>query len=363
MKPLLSLLLLTSLFFVSCGDDDDTPTTPTLEAPTTYTFDNVSYDGQLSRLAQLVELKSYMVTAQNGDVLNADRLKAMYANEAGSDFSRTYEKDIRSKTFEIVREDFDTYLELLAQNSTSTTPAAAGVAGLSVSPDGEKTYLLNENGVEYVQIIEKGLMGACLYYQGTSVYLGSDRMDVDNEVVEPGEGTAMEHHWDEAFGYFGVATDFPSNTDGVVFWGDYCNDRDADLQTNSIMDAFIKGRAAISANNIVERNEQIITVREKWDLISASTAIHYLNVGLANPDDQARRFHGLSEAIAFGYSLQFNEETRMDRNDVASWLEGFAGSSEITEMNLYNTTDTQLEEARRVLAEAYDLDSSLAATL
>ncbi|MFK8058287.1 MAG: DUF4856 domain-containing protein [Saprospiraceae bacterium] len=360
MKPLLTLLLLTSFFFISCGDDD--PVTPTLEVPTTYTFDNVSYGGQLSRLAQLGELKSYMVTAQSGEALDADRLKAMYANEEGADFSRSYEKDIRSKTFEIVRENFDTYLELLAQNSTSTTPASSGVAGISTSPDGEKNYVLNENGVEYIQIIEKGLMGACFYYQGTSVYLGEDRMNVDNETVEPGEGTAMEHHWDEAFGYFGVATDFPSNTDGVVFWGDYCNDRDADLQTNSVMDAFLTGRAAISAKNLTVRDEQITTVREKWELVSAATAIHYLNGGLANPDDQARRLHAISEAIAFGWSLQFNEATRISRTEVNSWLEGFAGSSVITEMNLYNTTDAQLEEARRVLVEAYGLESS-AATL
>jgi len=328
-----------------------------LEVPEAYTFDNVSYAGQLSRLAQLGELKSYMVTAQSGDVLDADRLKAMYANETGADFSRAYEKDIRSKTFEIVREDFDTYLENLAANSSSTTPASSGVAGLSISADGEKTYLLNENGIEYVQIIEKGLMGACFYYQGTSVYLGSDRMDVDNETVEPGEGTAMEHHWDEAFGYFGVATDFPSNTDGVVFWGDYCNDRDADLGTNSIMDAFLTGRAAISAKDLVKRDEEIQTVREKWELVSASTAIHYLNSALENTADNTRKFHALSEAVAFGWSLQFNEATRMSRQEVEAWLTGFTGSSTITEMNLYNTTDAQIIEARRVLAEAYGVES------
>ncbi len=357
MKSLLSLLFLATVFFLSCTEGDPVDITETLEIPDTYSFDNVSYSGQLSRLAQLNELKSYMVTAQEGDVLDANRLKAMYANEAGADFSRTYEKDIRSKTFEIVRADFDTYLEALAQNSASTTPASQGVAGISSSADGQKSYVFNENGIEYIQIIEKGLMGACFYYQGTSVYLGSDRMDVDNEAVEPGEGTAMEHHWDESFGYFGVPTDFPSNTDGVAFWGDYCNDRNALLGTNAkIMDGYLTGRAAISAKDLTTRDAQIEIIRENWELVSASTAIHYLNSALENTDDVTRKFHALSEAVAFGWSLQFNEASRLSRQEVSTWLTGFAGSSEITDMNFYPTTDAQITEARRVLAEAYGLE-------
>jgi len=358
MKTLLSLLLFTSLVLMSCGDEE--PLTPALEVPSTYSFENVDYSGQLSRLAQHVEFKAYMTTANAGAVLDANRMKAMYANEAGADFSRNYEKDIRSKTFEPVRDDFDTYIDLLAQNSTSTTPAADGVAGLSVSLDGERTYLLSEKGMEWLQIVEKGLMGACFYYQGTSVYLGDERMNVDNEVVEPGKGTTMEHHWDEAFGYFGVPADFPGNTDGVIFWGDYCNDRNSDLETNEIMDAFLTGRAAISANDLDTRNEQITKIRDTWELVSVATAIHYLNGGLEHAGDPARRLHALSEAVAFGWSLQFNETSRMTRNEINTWLEGFGGSSTLTDINLYNTTDAQIIEARRVLAEAYGIESMAA---
>jgi len=60
-------------------------------------------------------------------------------------------------------------------------------------------------------------MGACLYYQATSVYMGASKMDVDNETIVPGEGTAMQHHWDEAFGYFSVPKDFPLNKSGLFF--------------------------------------------------------------------------------------------------------------------------------------------------
>ena len=73
---------------------------------------------------------------------------------------------------------------------------------------------MDANGIEYTQLIEKGLMGAVFYYQITNVYLGDGKMDVDNaDQVDPDNGkyyTTMEHHWDEAFGYFSDAVDFPT---------------------------------------------------------------------------------------------------------------------------------------------------------
>ena len=113
--------------------------------------------------------------------------------------------------------------------------------------------MIGGDGLDHAQLIEKGLMGACLYYQATSVYFGDDRMNVDNEMVEVGEGTEMEHHWDEAFGYFGVPKDFPTSTDGLFFWGSYSNQRNGILESNQkLMDAFLKGRAAISAKTVRE---------------------------------------------------------------------------------------------------------------
>ena len=39
------------------------------------------------------------------------------------------------------------------------------------------------NGFEPVQLIIKGIMGSCFYYQGTSVYLSEAKMNVDNDVA------------------------------------------------------------------------------------------------------------------------------------------------------------------------------------
>ncbi len=355
----LGLGLLFALTLWSCDSEDDNSYT----LPDTYNFEHVSYDGQIQRLQMLQEIKSYLNSANTpGTVLDAGRLKAMYANDAAAaGWALTYEssKQLKSKTFEQEQVVFEQLLEAIADNSTSTVPAAEGQAGVAVSNNGNKQYLINEKGVELTQLIEKGLMGACFYYQALTVYFGDDRMNVDNETVVPGEGTEMEHHWDEAFGYYGVPQDFPLNTDGVVFWGKYSNSRDAILNCNqTMMDNFIKGRAGISNDDLTARDEAIAEIRQTWEAITGATAISYLNTALANFDDMAIRAHALSEAIAFTYAISFNPEKRMANAEVAAVLEDIAGSSTFLEMDLYNTTPERLEAAKTKLAEALGLMES-----
>lgn len=356
---LLSLALALTALFWSCDSEDDN----SYSLPDTYSFENVSYDGQIQRLQMLQEMKDYLNSANTpGTVLDADRLKAMYANDgAAANWSLEYDasKQLKSKTFEQEQAVFEQLLEAIADNSTSTVPAAEGQAGVAVSNDGAKQYLINEKGVEPTQLIEKGLMGACFYYQALSVYFGDDRMNVDNETVVEGEGTEMEHHWDEAFGYYGVPRDFPMNTDGVAFWGKYSNSRDAILNCNqTMMENFIKGRAGISNDDLTARDEAIAEIRQTWEMITGATAISYLNTALESFDDMAIRAHALSEAIAFTYAIQFSPEKRMNNAEVAAVLEDIAGSSDFLEMDLYNTTPERLEAAKTKLAEALGLMES-----
>lgn len=357
--PLLLAAFSIGLLITACGEDEPTPS---YTIPDSYAaFSDVSYNGQLQRLAQLQELGGYLKAAANGNEIDADRARAMYHNEAAlAQWSGSYDadKELAGKTLESVRADFDTYIDLAATASRGSEPAAAGQAGVAVSNDGAKRYLLNENGLEWSQIIEKGLMGACFYYQAIAVYLGPDRMDVDNETVEPGEGTAMEHHWDEAFGYLGVPKAFPSDRDGLVFWGKYCNDRDAMLSTNQpLMDALLKGRAAISNKDLATRDEAIPEVRAAWEKVVVGTAIHYLNSALAADGDFAIRAHALSEGVAFIYSLQFNPERGIDIAAVNNLLATLGGTADFAEMNFYSTTNADLEAARASLAQAYGLEA------
>ena len=351
----LATLLVAPLLLVAC-DDDDGPAAAALEVPAAYAeFDNVSYAGQQARLAMLGEMKSYMRAAATGEPVDSARLSAMYANAAGADFSRDYPKDIRSKTLPAVADDYEAYFGALAAASVSASVAAAdGQAGVATSLDGERAYLLDANGVEWAQVIEKGLMGATFYYQAAGVYLGEERMSADNEVVTPGEGTDMQHHFDEAFGYLGVPERFPEDTEGAVFWGDYAVDRDADVDAVARLgDGFLTGRAAIGAGRYDLRDEAIADVREAWEEVVASTAIHYLNGALDEADDPARRLHSLSEAAAFLYGLPFSPTTRVPRGEVDALLVTLAGAADFAAMDLYATTDADIEEVRTRIAGAF----------
>ena len=57
-------------------------------------------------------------------------------------------------------------------------------------------------------MIEKGLMGACFASQMTSNYLAGISSDDNIEIVDGKYYTEMEHHWDEAYGYFTDATNY-----------------------------------------------------------------------------------------------------------------------------------------------------------
>lgn len=355
------LLLLFTATFTSCGDDETPEQSYTV--PATYDFENVSYSGQTQRLAMLNDLKTYMKTGVSADVqLDAERLLGKYENTNDADWDVEYDdsKQLKSKTFDAAQDDFAKLLNDLALTSENGGEASSGVAGIAVSANGEKSYLLNQNGVEELQIIEKGLMGACFYYQATSVYFGEGKMSGDNITIEAGKGTEMEHAWDEAFGYLGVSTEFPTDLDGLFFWGDYLNDRNELLGLNEpLMLAFRTGRAAISNDDLATRDAQIAEARKLWEKAVAATAIHYINSTIDNFNDYALSCHALSEAVAFIYSLKFNEERSFTNSEINLFMEQLGGSSDITQLNLLDTTISGLESVRSTIAEKTSLTEQM----
>lgn len=347
-----------ALGFSSCEKDNKKEEISTYSVPSTYNFDNVDYSGQTARLGMLAEMSSYLKSANaSGVTIDEKRALAMYENGPDANFTGNFDasKQLKSKTISTEQGLMSSLIADLSNLSSVTSNAVEGAAGRIKNNAQTKEYLLNDKGIELAQIIEKGLMGACFYYQATSVYFGTSKIDVDNETVEAGKGTKMQHHWDEAFGYFGVPLDFPLNNAGLFFWGKYTNSRDGALACNSkIMNAFIKGRAAIGAKNIVDRDAAISTIRSEWEKVSAASAVHYLNAALASfSTDKGVVHHSLSEAIAFIYSLKFNVEKSASLSDIDAYLNNLAGSSDITKMDLYKTTKENIEGVKANLSNQF----------
>lgn len=330
----LSIAALSILLITSCSKDDDAPTpttstngggggNPTYQIPSTYVFldgsnqSTVNFDGQKQRLEMLSEMVVYMKTGNTvGTTLSASQLKAMYANNGytwadvpglGMTGSTKQLKDKTAAGDIGIQAMFENYMDSIAVHSSlnfSNSTETYGQAG--VWTNGTKSYLMSGTGFEYGQLIEKGLMCAVFMNQMTVNYLGT-LADDDNTTPLAGKTyTEMQHHWDEAFGYFTSEIDYPTNgTDR--FWGKYAQgSNEALLSTGTnIMNAFLKGRAAIDNNDYATRDAQITIIRDQIEKVCAGTAIHYLNEAKANITNPTIKNHVLSEAIAFIDGLRY----------------------------------------------------------
>lgn len=344
-------------------DDGSCEHAPAYTIPSSYDFtrngnSTVSYSGQTDRLNQLAEMTTYAKTGISS-VVSATNLFDMYANtgdNGNGNFSFSSTKQLEDKTFATDVDLFKSYMDSIALASTfNANSASHGTHGTLTS--GTSTYLFSANGFEYVQLMEKGLMGAVFMNQALNVYFSSDKMDVDNaNQVDPDNGkyyTTMEHHWDEAFGYFGVPVTFPTDLGEDRFWGKYCNARDADLSCNTtMMNNFLKGRAAITGSVYTDRDAAIQAIRTEWERISAAQAIHYLEGAKANFGlDQAKYLHELSEAYAFIMNLKYAPlETRvLTQAEVSNLLDNTIGN------DLWVVLESDLDDAITFLQGKYNL--------
>ncbi len=335
------ILSTTVLLALGCKKDkvEPTPIVPgnggtSYTIPSTYVFtdDNnnntVSFSGQQIRLEMLSEMVTYMKTANTaGTGLNATQLKDMYANNGitwndapGLGLTGTT-KQLKSKTAYFtadgspdagVQAMFETFMDSIANLSNATTvgneDGAPGVGGVWPNDGVKGPYLMSGKGIEYGQWIEKGLMCAVFMSQMTVHYLGTVDDDDNTTAVDPGAGkhyTSMEHHWDEAYGYFTSEIDYPANGTNR-FWGKYANSRESVLgSATTIVEAFRKGRAAISNDDYTTRDAQITIIRSEMEKVCAGTSIHYLNDAKSNIASSTARNHFLSEATAFLNGLRF----------------------------------------------------------
>lgn len=354
-KQSILLVISTLLFFSSCTKDESDSPSINYDIPTTYTFSPMDYDGQNLRLKMFDEL---MLEVKKGNepntIVRAQKLREMFANLNNPFADSTLNlsgKQLRDKTYLTQQAQIEIFFDSLETISSSVRLGSLGISGVVYSNDGTRKYLLSGNGIEYKERIEKGIMMAMIYYQITSEYLSPEKMNVDNTISDVEEGTAMQHHWDEAFGYLSVAADFPTNTTGIKYISKYVNARNAVLDCNKkIMDAYIKGRAAINNKDYNTRDEQIEIIISETEKAMAASAISYLNQAKTNFADNAIRCHVLSEFYGFVYGLKFNTKKKITNDQIADLLTTLGN-------NYYTITITQIEELKTKVANIYGLTS------
>lgn len=340
-------------------------------APDTYSFERdgsttVSYSGQNERLDMVGAIKTYLGQGDKKEItISAATLNAAYANTGDNGngfFDFTSTKQLKDKTF---APDLDNnFMENLFAGaeavSQSGVDAANGTAGFIERENSGNTIMVDENGREFTQLIEKGLMGTVMYNQIYNTYFSDDRTGDEVENTELREGknyTDMEHHWDEAFGYFNPPLDFSSDwpearEDEDRYWSHYSNVVDPFIKSNDeIMNAFLTGRTAIVNNDLAGKNTQRAILFEKLELVAAATSIHYINETLANLNEGkiGEAFHTLSEAWAFVNALTYSPNRRITLDQIDTIKETDFGANG----NFWNVTAADLNRAKTTLVSIF----------
>ncbi|UII75148.1 DUF4856 domain-containing protein [Flagellimonas sp. HMM57] len=395
----------TGLLLVSCSDDDSDDSNPdeiTIDNPATYVFtrngeSTVSFGGQTTRIKMGEELNDKLKDENTTEAM----LDAMFAHEEGeNNFSdpdlNASDKSIRSKTAAsndffsdntadqgLIRADFEDWIKKQVDDVFPRWNDAAAEGEAGQIADGSSTRYVSAKGLEYNQLVNKGLIGALMVDQALNNYLGKGVLDAGENIAQNDAGTVaegenyttMEHKWDEAYGYaYGLNAD-PANPNDDLGADDFLNkyigrvEGDPDFAgiADDIYQAFKLGRAAIVAKDYTTRDEQAEIIKGLISEVIGIRAVYYLQqaknlLDQENPDFGSA-FHDLSEGYGFIYSLQFTRKPNTDgpyftKAEVDAFLvdlldDGVNG--------LWDVSTTTLDEISEAIASEFDFTLEQAA--
>ncbi len=262
------------------------------------------------------------------------------------------------------------------------------------SRDGLKTHQ-TASGLDLAELLEKFLLGAVAFAQASDDYL-DEGLEADNsEADEDKSYTALEHAWDEGFGYFGASRTLLDQSDEEIANGEildsdkdgkvdlkteynfaipvYCAKRDLGSEsgtdfTSEVMEAFILGRHLIATEAALDEiREQAQIALMTWEKAAAATTIHYMNDIIASygdydSDDFDFDGHAAhwSEMKGFALGFQFNPRSALSDEDFEE-LHGLIGNAPklpegedaATEVDDYVDS---LVKARDLLRDGYGFD-------
>lgn len=303
---------------VSCKKENSKPTTETqISNPTLYAFvdgsslSTVNYDDQKLTIKMIDEIAAVM-----SDTIS-DSKNDLYAMMTGKMFSNV---NLTNSNINLVDKTdniqfFKSVFEMSQNATSSKMEAKEGVAGKYLN------RFFNSNGIEPLQLFKKGIMGACLLNQvllhnlNTAILdAGTNKTDNTNRVMISGKNyTAMEHLWDEAYGYIFGGDIENSSSPEYNYWSEYLHIVNTDKYFNTIksdvINAFIKGRIAITNKEYTTRDAQIAIIQKSLSKVSAVRGVFYLtNEGKKGLTDDGGKgaFHALSEAYGFIWALKYS---------------------------------------------------------
>ncbi|MFT3680111.1 MAG: DUF4856 domain-containing protein [Ferruginibacter sp.] len=324
MKQILSLSCFSALLLMaSCKKDD--ASIPNYTVPDTYNFDNVDYKEATTRISMSLAVGTYLGRATSRE-LSQDTINNLW-NNTNANFTAElvvnqpypfgelngliYNLSGKVADAAVLKAYADSMVTMSQKRTVTGSQGVAGKVG---------TRLVNHRGLEFNQLVAKGLFGALSL--NNIVALLNKAASEDNNTVVPGSGTAMQHTWDLAFGYVGLPktydssinyTQAPNNTnpERPLGIGVYFFERARPIKAGgTVFAAFLKGRAAIGAKDNAGRDAAAATIKEYLEKTLAASAYAYLSLSKIRTAD-ADRFHDFSEATGFLLALKYRPTTKL----------------------------------------------------
>lgn len=359
---LLSLALAAVLF--SCTDnngvDPDAPKEYTV--PTTYNFANADYKESASRISMWQGFQTYLGKGSSR-VLSADTVNYLWNNTNKAFTSELasnipYANDLNGLSYNISGKAADAAMFKALADSMVAISKFNKQAGSKGVPGKIANRLFNRNGLEYNQVVAKGLMGSLALNNVNAIL---DKIPTDNNTTTAdGKATEMERNWDLAFGYVGIPADFdpafdyraaPVKADRPLALGSYFAERGEYIQSGEkIFEAFRTGRAAIAARDYAVRDKAISTIKEYLEKTLAAAAYHYVTAPQSTTALDSK-FHGLSEGAGFVAALKYRPTNSKLTAAKYQKMVDILNTSYYTLAE--DASNTKLKEVQAILTEAY----------
>jgi hypothetical protein len=351
-RSVVCVLFACAIVITGCKKSDRSQSGPSYTVPATYNFSNVNFADATTRLGMIAEIQTVEKTAVTG-AMDAQKAKNMLTNTAAPFTTAAYNTSgiqINDQTAALFQSDAQRFIDTLAAVSQTGKPASRGVAGVGASSANASTkYALTANGMNYAQIFSKAIMGGFMTYQIVNTMAAANAGSLDNTTVT-NNNTALEHAWDMAFGYWGVPVDFPTNKTGAKLWGSYTTQVDSGYHANTIlMNAFLKGRAAISAKDTKTIQEQATIILQAMERMTGAAALQEVKEVKESLSDNIVRNSRLSECYGFVYSLKYNPKKTISDAQIDAILALFPA-------NFYDLTLDQLNAIRDAIATQYGFE-------
>jgi hypothetical protein len=456
-------LLLSGALLAACAPTQPEP--DPLEVPVSYTFESrfspgessVTYSGQAARHTMIAEVLGFADRIADDDApVAADIVDGFnyfydYANQGGTgadpitlviDNGALLQEDLvdigsvvslRDKMPEndasfdgtVVGYPGDLTPDGVVQSLFAEAAALVvdrSLNGPLESPQGAQiaSHLVTADGRDLEQLLQKFLTGAVAFSQATDDYLDDDAegkgllSDHTGPVVKDGVDkpyTALEHAWDEAFGYFGASRAYADFTDDEIAakggrdgYADGHHDDDGDglIDLNSeinrghsvnaakrdrgaesgidlsgdAIEAFLAGRHLIATTEGPLSDAKLDELRDHrdaalgaWEKALAATAAHYVNeleadYAALEPgegyDFEAQAKHW-SELKGFALVLQFNPRSPLSASDLQR-LHQKIGDAPMTSADGLEQARADLVDMRDILQSTYGFaDEDMAA--